>query len=176
MMDHERRLAFATAFIAQSRSDWSVYRHLIERLEFPVCHGLHYLQMACEKLAKAYRLRDSKAEVDALVSRHTGFARFVGPFLSTVLKDEYRGKEAQLRGLIKCHRLIAREIEKLAPAIDRTTVPENTEYPWERDVEVIAPCRYAFPSLQLLTQPGGRAFLNLVERAISHFEELSIDS
>jgi len=29
---------------------------------------------------------------------------------------------------------------------------------------VIAPCRHEFPSLDLLREPGGRAFLNLVER------------
>jgi len=72
------------------------------------------------------------------------------------------------------NRAIAREIEKLAPAIDRTTAPENAEYPWERDERVVSPCHYAFPSLELLRQPGGRAFLNLIERALGGFERLSL--
>jgi hypothetical protein len=59
----------------------------------PTCHRLHYLQMACEKLAKAYRLRDTKAAVDDLVSRHAGFAKFIGPFFAPVLKNGYRGKD-----------------------------------------------------------------------------------
>jgi hypothetical protein len=95
-MDDERRNAFSMAFIAQARSDFRVYRHLAERPEFAVCHALHYLQMATEKLAKAYRLRDTKSPVDELVSKHTGFAKFIGPFFTATLKDEYRGRDAQL--------------------------------------------------------------------------------
>src|SRR5882724_6463098 len=59
MTDDDQRRAFAQAFIAQARSDWLVYRVLTESAEVPLCHRLHYLQMACEKLAKAYRLRDT---------------------------------------------------------------------------------------------------------------------
>jgi len=169
MNEDERRRGFAVAFIAQARSDWGVYRLLAERGDVAACHELHYLQMACEKLAKAYRLRDTKSPVDDLLSKHTGFAKFVGPFFAAVLKEEYRGKDAQLRGLITRARAFAREIEKLAPAIDPAAVPENAEYPWERDGRVIAPCLYPFPSLELLRQGGGRAFLNLVERAIDTY-------
>ncbi|HMA94268.1 MAG TPA: hypothetical protein VKP30_16365 [Polyangiaceae bacterium] len=174
MMEDERRRAFALAFIAQARSDWAVYRHLSEQRQFAPCHMLHYLQMATAKLAKAYRLRDTKSPVDEIVSRHTGFAKLIGPFFLAALKAEYRDREAQLRGLIARSRMLAREIEKLAPAIDRATAPENAEYPWERDDDVLAPCSYPFPSLELLRQPGGRAFLNLVERALDGFEQLSL--
>ena len=52
--------------------------------------------------------------------------------------------------------------------------PENAEYPWERDGTVTAPCDFGFPSLQLLTQPGGRAFLNLIERALDDFEKVAL--
>ncbi len=175
MTEDERRRAFAAAFIAQARSDWRVHRLLAETRGVVACHGLHYLQMVCEKLAKAYRLRDTRSPVDELVAKHTGFAKFVGPFFAVVLKDEYRGKDAQLRGLITRARALAREIEKLAPAIDRAAAPENAEYPWERDEQVIAPCLYAFPSRELLRQAGGRAFLNLIERALTDFENLSLD-
>ncbi len=91
MNEDERRRGFAVAFIAQARSDWGVYRLLAERGDVAACHVLHYLQMACEKLAKAYRLRDTQSPVDDLLSKHTGFAKFVGPFFAAVLKDEYRG-------------------------------------------------------------------------------------
>jgi hypothetical protein len=175
MTEDERRRAFAEAFIAQARSDWIVHRVLTERDGVDVCHELHYLQMVCEKLAKAYRLRDTNSPVDDLISKHTGFAKFVGPFFAAVLKNEYRGKDAQLRGLITRARTLAREIEKLAPAIDRRAAPENAEYPWERDERVIAPCHHAFPSLDLLRQAGGRALLNLIERALDDFETLSLD-
>jgi hypothetical protein len=125
--------------------------------------------MASERLAKAYRLRDTGSPIDELISKHTGFAKFVGPFFTVVLKDEHQGKDAQLRGLITRARGLAREIEKLAPATDRLATPENAEYPWQTEDRVIAPCRYEFPSLDLLREPGGRAFLNLVERALDTF-------
>ena len=169
MTEDERRQAFSQAFIAQARSDWAVHRILAERDVVAACHELHYLQMACEKLAKAYRLRDTDSPVEEVLSRHTGFAKFIGPFFAAVLKDEYRGKDAQLRGLISRARALAREIERLAPATDRVAWPENAEYPWERDGRVIAPCTYGFPALELLRRPGGRAFLNLVERALHGF-------
>lgn len=174
MTGEERRRAFAEAFIAQARSDWALWGLLAGRKDVPVCHELHYLQMACEKLAKAYRLRDTVSPVEELVSRHTGFAKFLVPFCITVLKDEYRSKDAQFRGILSRTRAIAREIEKLAPAIDCLAVPENAEYPWERDNQVTAPCTYGFPALQLLRQPGGRMFLNLIERALGDYESVTL--
>ena len=88
MTEDERRRAFAEAFIAQARSDWRVYRILAERDEVPSCHRLHYLQMVCEKLAKAYRLRDTKSPIDELVSKHSGFSKFVGPFAARMSNCE----------------------------------------------------------------------------------------
>ena len=77
-----RRREFAEAFAAQGRSDWLVYKHLSGLLEpsFPRCHALHYLQMATEKIAKAYRVRDTPADVDDIINHHTGFEEFVNAF------------------------------------------------------------------------------------------------
>jgi len=44
---------WSEAFLAQAKSDWQIYEHL-EKTSFSKCHALHYLQMATEKLAKAY--------------------------------------------------------------------------------------------------------------------------
>ena len=165
--------AYADAFIRQARSDWQAYL-VLERSQVSSCHHLHYLQMVCEKVAKAYRLRDTQSPVVDLVSSHSGFSKFVSPFFGTVLKDEYVGKTAQLQQLIQSARALAREIEKLAPAIDRVSSPENAEYPWVRDGVVIAPCDFDFPSLGLLRQAGGRAFLKLVGRALDDFERVTL--
>jgi hypothetical protein len=173
MTERERRAAYATAFIAQARSDWLAYR-VLEQSGIAVCHHLHYLQMVCEKVAKAYRLRDTESPLDDLVSKHTGFSKFISAFSAAVLKDEYVGKSAQLQVLMQSSRSFAREIEKLAPAIDRSTAPENAEYPWERDGRVIAPCEFGFPSLALLREAGGRAFLKLVSRALDDFETATL--
>jgi hypothetical protein len=76
----ERRRAFARKFILQARSDWDMYELLAGLADVPVCHKLHFLQMACEKLAKSHRLRDTDSPVDELLSRHTGFAKFIPSF------------------------------------------------------------------------------------------------
>lgn len=165
------RDAWASAFAAQSRSDWQVYDHLAAEPDLPVCHQLHYLQMACEKIAKAYRCRDKSVNLEELLKRHVGFAKFIGSFLaSPSMKEAYRGRAAQLREVARLTRALSREIEKLAPAVDRTASPENAEYPWDSGEEVISPCQYSYPRLSLLTSPGGRILLKLVARAIQEFE------
>jgi hypothetical protein len=165
------RDAWASAFAAQSRSDWRVYDRLAGELEIPACHELHYLQMACEKIAKAYRCRDTDANLDEFLTRHVGFAKFMGSFLaSPSIKEAYRGRDAQLQEVAKLARALAREIEKLAPSVDRAASPENAEYPWETGGVVIAPCQYGYPRLSLLTSAGGRTLLKLVTRAIQEFE------
>jgi hypothetical protein len=47
-------MTWRDAFLKQAHSDYSVYKKLNE-LRLPLCHKLHYLQMATEKLAKAYQ-------------------------------------------------------------------------------------------------------------------------
>jgi hypothetical protein len=127
--------------------------------------------MACEKIAKAYRCRDTAADLDELLKRHVGFGKFMGSFLaSPSIQEAYRGRDAQRRQLTRIARHLAREIEKLAPSVDREESPENAEYPWASGEEVVVPCEYGYPSLSLLTGPGGRTLLSLVARAIRDFE------
>jgi hypothetical protein len=168
------RAVWASAFAAQSRSDWQVYDLLSAELEIPSCHKLHYLQMACEKIAKAYRCRDTSANLEELLKRHVGFAKFIGSFLaSPSVTEAYKGRDAQLREVSRLTRALAREIEKLAPAVDRTGSPENSEYPWETGGDVVSPCHYNYPRLSLLTSAGGRTLLKLVSKAIQEFEPAS---
>ena len=42
---------WGSAFALQSRSDWRVYERLAAEPQISACHELHYLQMACEKIA-----------------------------------------------------------------------------------------------------------------------------
>ena len=125
-MSDEFRTRFASAFIAQAKSDWEVYELLGGAEAIPVCHSLHYLQMTCEKMAKAYRLRDSPESLDEITSHHTGFRKFVHAFLrSPTVVAEYQGRDAQLRKVCSLSSKFAREIEKLAPSVDRAATPEN---------------------------------------------------
>ena len=64
---------WASAFLRQGASDLTVHELLAARDELPLCHALHYLQMACEKIAKAYRARNTNAKLhgeDGLLRRH----------------------------------------------------------------------------------------------------------
>lgn len=175
-MNGDRRAEFAAAFFAQASSDWQTYEYLTRAPSLPRCHPLHYLQMACEKLGKAYRLRNPSANVDAIVTRHLGFAQFINEYLrSPPILEDYKGQSARHKTVCKTSSALAREIEKLAPAIDRTHSPENAEYPWERGEwdlgtgKVLVPCEYDYPALSLLDTQGGRAFVKLIERAFRDY-------
>ena len=94
----------------------------------------------------------------------------MGSFLaSPSIKEAYRGRDAQRREVAKLARVLAREIEKLAPAVNRAGSPENAEYPWQSGEDIVAPCQYDYPQLSLLMSAGGRTFLKLVARAIQEF-------
>lgn len=165
----ERR-AWGDAFAKQARSDWMVFRALDQRSDIPRCHKLHYLQMACEKIAKSYRIRDTSAELGPLKASHLGFVKFVNAFLSSpAVVAEYEGKTARLIGLRRSVRHIARSIERLAPAVGGEATPENAEYPWESNGHVVVPADYAFPGLDLLEVASGRAILKLIDRMMRDY-------
>jgi len=169
------RAGWALAYVKQGGSDFTMYQLLSGMPGVPICHLLHYLQMAGEKIAKAYRFRDTDTAEDRLTTEHVAFSRFIQSYLgSPEIKQRYAGKDEQLREIVKVARKLAREIEKLAPAVDRKTSPANAEYPWLDDGSVVVPCEFTYPNLTLLTEPGGRTFLRLLEMAIADFERIRI--
>lgn len=178
-MDDERA-RWAKAFWWQADSDLAVFDLLTAPAQraLPRCHSLHYLQMACEKIAKAYRARDTATELHGshgLLRRHVGFEKFIKSFLlSPQVQSEYDGRTEQLQQVGKAVRALAREIEKLAPAVDNTSTPENTEYPWVQGDAVIAPRDYDYSRLSLLAEPGGRTFLKLLRLAVECFETIKV--
>ena len=164
------REAWASAFHRQARSDLLVYELLAASPNIPRCHALHYLQMACEKIAKAFRLRDTEGDVEVLTASHGGLVKFMKTWLlSPSVGRVYAGRDAMF-GVVRTRVLaLSREVERLAPAIDRDTTPANSEYPWADGENAVVPCEYAFPSLSLLTDAGGRSFLKLITMAIVEF-------
>lgn len=172
---NEQRAQWADAYVAQARSDWELFERLQEMSNVAPCHHLHYLQMACEKLAKAYRFRDTPTLPSSLLTQHVGFAKFINSFLlSPRVRERFAGKLDQLRAIQKdCNRL-AREVEQLAPAVDRGNSPQNAEYPWWDGDRIITPCRFAYPNLSLLRESGGRAFLKWIRFALESFDDLHI--
>lgn len=167
-MSGPRRDALAAAFHAQAGSDWAVYLHLAALPEHPRCHALHYLQMATEKLGKAYRLRDTSAATEELQSEHTGFAGFMSAYMNRRASQSAPDRDAG--EALKRHAVnFAREVERLHPSVDKVRRPQNVEYPWPEAEQVGVPAQYDFPNLSFLREPRGRAFLALVQRALDDF-------
>jgi hypothetical protein len=108
----DRRSQYARAFYEQASSDWQAYELLARSADLPRCHSLHYLQMACEKLEKAYRLRSPSADVDTIVTRHVGFTKFVNEFLRSYDHGRLLGTGCATQGDLPgggCHRARDRE-------------------------------------------------------------------
>ena len=166
------REQWADAYYEQARSDWALFTELLARADVSPSHSLHYLQMATEKLAKAYRFRDTETAVDTLLTSHVGFHQFLNVFLrSPVMRLEYSGRTAQLERLRHDCGKLSRAVEKLAPGVDRVGHPGNTEYPWSTGDAVVIPVRWSFPELSLLREPAGRIFLKFVERAFHGYAD-----
>lgn len=155
---------WADAFARQARSDMAVCELLLPINKLERCHKLHYLQMACEKIAKAYRLRDMGMTIEETESSHKAFSKFIeGHFKSPSVKRQYAGRKELLRNTERFARSLAEDIEKLAPAIDREATPQNAEYPWEDSGKIICPCDHDFSRLSRLDTPEGENFLDIVK-------------
>lgn len=161
-------MRLADTYAEQSRSDFTVYRLHLQNAE--ECHRLHYLQMACEKIAKAYRLRNPVTFSFEDLYSHVVFSKFIIIFLKpTPVKGRYRTQEAKRRQMERYARALAVEIEKLAPAVDRDQTPQNAEYPWIVGETIFVPCRHSYPISRLLGEQGGRDILKLIEIAIEDY-------
>lgn len=135
------------AFFRQARSDFEMFREL-NRPGRPLCHKLRYLQMAMEKLAKAFLCSRTEGPPKRT---HFALTRFLQ--LSKGMpqlrrepgcpETNYRACVAYIDSLVPT----ARRIEALAPA---TASPEgvNVEYPWQTDAgDVVSPVDCRFPEL-----------------------------
>ena len=145
---------WSRAFAAQALADFDAFDALRGKPRLPICQRLHFLQMACEKLAKA-RLCDAGSNPEDLQSSHA----YIAKNLPIVLQQELflsSGDVTRFRWLLgKCNAL-AREIELLSPAVkDAGRRRANCEYPWldAATDRVLVPAQYAFPNLSLITDP-----------------------
>ncbi len=67
---------WARAFLEQARSDWQMWQH-IHSQKLPGCHELHYLQMTCEKLGKAFLIAGRSLSPQQAKASHVAFKRFL---------------------------------------------------------------------------------------------------
>ncbi len=162
--------AWARAYAAQARSDWQVYKALQFEARQSACHELHFLQMACEKIAKAYRLRDDSVPLEKIRTEHVGCDKFLKNYLkSSEAREFYRGRPKQLEAATPKLVQLMKQIQALCPAIDSVACPTNVEYPWEDGSgRVIAPCEHRFLAPDLTTAQA-RTLLKIIERALERF-------
>ncbi len=132
----------------QARSDHDIFKQLNKR-NVPLCHRLHYLQMASEKLAKSFlcigNQKPYKKSHYALVQFLKATKRI--PKIQRLLG--YNNNRSAYCMYIESLLQLAEQIEKLAPVggdYDRM----NPEYPWKDAVgEIQVPTDYQFNELKM---------------------------
>jgi hypothetical protein len=154
-------------YVRQANADlkaWELYEKHPEAISAE-CHKLLFLQMACEKLCKAYLILGGTPH-DTLQNSHGYIA---GP-LPVIIRQQIihmRGNLDGMQGVLSHARHLANEIELLNPSITRGGQrPDNCEYPWEVGDRVISPLSWIFHPARLCTAPAGRTFLKLLRGAV----------
>jgi len=158
---------WSEVFLAQAKSDWRVYEHL-RQTPLPEGHALHYLQMATEKLAKAYLLADL-SESQSIRLTHRALTRFLKLCARIQgLQGEMGMTPGQFRAHIQQLLPLAFEIEKLAP--DLALGGPNPEYPWEMPKGTFhVPADHKFAVSALLNDSHGHKLIKLVRTALEKF-------
>ena len=163
---------FQAVWWEQARSDREVF--VIFRSQgLAECHSLHYLQMATEKLAKAYFWRDRVTPRKS----HALFVRFLR-VLGTIPNE--RSRIADLFGFNRFEDLqnwihlsslpLAYELERLAP--DLANDGPNPEYPWPHLQPATSPVRHKFAVWQKLKNTAqGRKLIGFIQTAMERFAE-----
>src|SRR5262249_52791508 len=118
------------AYAKQAKADLEAREQLLRNPTLPDCQQLHFLQMACEKICKAY-LCGQSADPATLQSSHAFIA---GP-LPIIARQQFARQsghgQKDRSWMIGAIRKLARKIELLAPAVQAGgAVPANCEYPW----------------------------------------------
>jgi len=158
---------WSRAYAKQGASDLSVYKFLsAPGANISDCHRLHYLQMAGEKVAKAYQFRHTQKRLEDLLSNHVALPEFINLYCqSGAMKAKYAGREEQLGVDRRDLRHLAQEIEKLAPAVDRLRSPMNAEYPWTNGVALVVPTEHAYPLVQSFSPRVWQLFTQTLDDA-----------
>ncbi len=132
---------------------------------------MHFLQMACEKLAKAH-LCGVNAPLENVQTSHA----YVASTLPVVLRQQalslnFSGRAAKTALAEAKH--LAREIELLSPSVNAGGKrPDNCEYPWEDENGVLrSPLEWAFNPSRLLLARSGRSMLKLLRGAVENWQK-----
>lgn len=163
-MNREVRRLLAKGFAQQALADLAGYQQLCRIGGLPVCHRLHFLQMALEKLAKSF-LWEAEGERDAdLRFSHNVIAKLLPPVLN---KEWSGGRGGISRSQMMRIRRLCREIDLLHPQVDEgQSRADNCEYPWIESSgagpQLHVPASEQFSVTAQLYSPAGQEFLKLV--------------
>jgi hypothetical protein len=162
---------WAKAYAKQGKSDLDVYALLSSLPDdgsaVASCHRLHYLQMAAEKIAKAFRFMNTGETLEALLTSHAASKEFLNAYFSQDrITRRYRGHDARHLSERKAMQRIARAIEELAPAVNREQVPQNVEYPWSDGAQLFIPCEHRF-SFEELPPNQIQKFVKLLDEVVA---------
>ena len=157
---------WAQGYARQAYADFGAWQAIESYEDVHPCHRMLFLQMACEKLCKA-RLILGGIPPKALQTSHGYVANPLPMVIRAQL--EFMGENLRARaGLLNFTRHLAAEIEVMNPAVDRNGQrPDNCEYPWEDDQQVLhSPLDWQFNPLQLLRDRFGPSFVKVLQLAI----------
>lgn len=152
------------AYAKQALADLRAREKLLEHPDVPDCQQLHFLQMACEKLCKAF-LSGQGVDAETLRSSHA----YISGQLPIIARQQFAQESRRVQGdrtwMIPAIRALARRIELLAPAVNAGRHPANCEYPWlGPDGTVRVPAEHNF-GLDLLHERAGRHLLKVLYTA-----------
>jgi hypothetical protein len=158
----------------QAQSDFDIFARL-RRAGVHECHLLHYLQMATEKLSKAYLWRSGKPPPKS----HIGFLRFLKAILDRRPAEFERiakllgfARTADMERWVANIQTLAYDLQNIAPAESQNGV--NPEYPWPHEEPINYPAGHRFTLWQQIANSGqGRKLLVFVSQAIARFESYS---
>ena len=145
---------------------------LIHNHEAPDCHALHYLQMTCEKLGKAFLIAGGAISPQQAQSSHVAFKRFLQmASRNHVLRNLLKMSAAQFKAHVNQLLPNAEAVERLTPALAHDG--PNVEYPWESpDRQIHIPVHYVFSVARELRRPAGANLLKLVDLVQLQFYRL----
>ena len=158
-------MSWPTAFALQAKADLDARDWLLENQRLPRCHELHFLQMACEKICKAYLMARPGADAISLQKSHAYVAKNL-PLIARQFLAQGGGRSTRRSHLLGSIRSLAQQIERLAPANDSGgTSPSNCEYPWfGPGGRILVPAQHNF-GLNLLYERSGVTLLKILRSA-----------
>ncbi len=158
---------WSRAFARQARADLETYRTCCVNRSVPACHRFHFLQMACEKAAKA-QLCAAGSDPAQVQASHAYTAKVVPILIRAEVDLLGPGEAKRFRWVGVGVRPLAREVELLSPSVDDGGKrPANCEYPWVDAADQLhVPATDAFPNLAALDSHMGAVFLKLLRAAV----------